>query len=175
MNLNIPLNCKNCGLHKFREKIVIGKGDIPADILFIGEAPGLSEDTIGEPFVGPAGKLLDVMVNDAFIRSKLKKIPSYYITNTVLCRPTDKIGGKNREPIEQEILQCKENILEIIEKVNPTIIILIGKVAKKYYGHNITVYYTIQHPAYLLYGGGVMHPEYNKNVRILTAIFKEVL
>jgi len=175
MKLNIPINCKGCGLYKFRDQIVIGKGSIPAQVLFIGEAPGLSEDTIGLPFVGSSGKLLDIMINDAFIKSKLKKIPTYYITNCVLCRPTDKKGGANREPKEKEVLSCKENILEILEKVNPTATILVGKVAEKYYGKNFSVYYKIQHPAYLVRGGGVMHPHYSRNVRILTSIFKEVL
>ena len=168
------MKCKNCGLHRYRENIVKGKGDKPAQLLFIGEAPGLSEDTIGLPFIGASGKLLDVMINDAFIKSKLKRIPTYYITNTVMCRPTDRIGGKNRQPTEEEVLSCRENVLKIILEVNADATILVGKFAEKYYGGLFSLYYTIQHPAYLVRGGGIIHPEYNRNIRILTNIFKEL-
>ena len=175
MKLNIPINCNYCGLHKFRDKMVIGKGSIPAQVLFIGEAPGISEDTIGEPFAGLEGKLLDVMINEAFIKSKLTKIPTYYITSTVMCRPTDSQSGSNREPSEIEVLSCRENILEIIDKVNPKGIVLVGKVAEKYYGKIRPVVFNIQHPAYLLRGGGIMHPQYSRNVRVLTHLFKEAI
>jgi len=63
--MNIPLNCTNCQLHKTRKQVVVGRGTIPADILFIGEAPGISEDTIGLAFIGEGGKLLDYMIQEA--------------------------------------------------------------------------------------------------------------
>ena len=72
------------------------------------------------------------MINDAFIKSKLKKIPTYYITNTVLCRPTDKIGGRNRQPTEEEVLSCRENVLKRILEVNADATILVGKFAENY-------------------------------------------
>lgn len=172
--MNIPINCKACGLHKFRDRIVIGRGNIPAQILFIGEAPGLSEDTLGVPFVGKSGELLEIMIDEACIKSKVKKIPTYYITNTVLCRPTDKHGGSNREPKKEEILKCRSNLIEIIETVEPVKTVFIGNIAENFCKDLFNYYSKIQHPAYLLRGGGVEHPHYIRNVRILTEIFKEV-
>lgn len=58
-------SCQRCALGRTRDKIVLAKGRLPCDVLFVGEAPGESEDVIGLPFVGPAGRLLDEMIRDA--------------------------------------------------------------------------------------------------------------
>ena len=76
--------CTACELSKHRRNMVIGRGSIPADALFLGEAPGESEDTIGEAFVGKSGKMLDEMVLEA---CRNQPVPSYFISNAVLCRP----------------------------------------------------------------------------------------
>lgn len=165
------MNCTRCDLYKYKSNYVPGRGIIPADILLMGEAPGIAEDTLGEAFVGISGKLLDCMLWDALSKSELKEFPSYYITNTVLCHPCDKKGGENRKPTKEEVARCMYNVSKIIEKVNASQIILIGKEAEKYYGKIFNNYFTINHPAYLLRGGGVKHPYYGKNVRILTNVF----
>ncbi|GAG96382.1 unnamed protein product [marine sediment metagenome] len=172
--MNIPQNCKNCHLHEYRSKIVIGRGTVPADILFMGEAPGLSEDSLGEAFIGKAGELLDIMLSEALELSNIEVMPTYYITNTVLCRPCDKIGGENRPPTKEEVLACKDNVLEIITVVNASCNVLIGKTAEKYYSKLLANYFTIQHPAYLLRGGGVEHPYYKRNVRVLSEVLNQV-
>jgi uracil-DNA glycosylase len=58
-------DCTRCPLHTVRSNVVLARGSIPCDILFVGEAPGRSEDALGKPFVGPAGILLDEMIEDA--------------------------------------------------------------------------------------------------------------
>ena len=74
--------CQNCPLSETRTNVVFGVGNRQADILFIGEGPGEQEDLQGEPFVGPAGKLLDLMLSLIDLdRSKV------YIANIVKCRP----------------------------------------------------------------------------------------
>lgn len=164
--------CKKCSLHKYRRKIVIGKGRFPADVLFIGEAPGKSEDLRGTPFSGPSGKLFERALEIVF--DKLKSIPTYYITNTVLCRPCDKKGGPNRAPSKEEILTCKQNILKIIYRVNPYETILLGKVAENAFKSLDGKNHSLQHPAYILRRGGVKSPEFRIFCRKLHEILKGI-
>ena len=164
-------SCTRCKLHKFRDKMVIGRGEYPADLLFMGEAPGYAEDTLGQAFIGPSGKLLNVMLNDALKQSKLEHLPVSFFTNTILCRPCNKRGGEGRKPSKEEVAKCLYNVQQIIEQVNAVHVVLIGKEAEKYYGRLFVNYYSINHPSYLLRGGGIMHPWYERNVRILTNVF----
>ena len=84
--------CRGCGLCETRTNLVFGVGNEKAELLLIGEGPGEQEDLQGEPFVGPAGKLLDDMLKMIDLdRSKV------YIANMVKCRPP-----KNRDPLPEE-------------------------------------------------------------------------
>ncbi len=90
------LNCKKCSLYKERTNPVFGEGSTRARIMFIGEAPGFTEDQIGHPFCGAAGKVLDELLE--YIGLERKEI---YITNVVKCRPP-----QNRAPKSDEIESC---------------------------------------------------------------------
>jgi len=90
--------CKKCNLYKTRTNAVPGKGNFHADLFFIGEAPGKSEDKLGEPFVGVAGKKLSIALEYAGISRD-----DIYITNVVKCRPP-----KNRVPKEEEEKSCEQ-------------------------------------------------------------------
>ena len=114
-------SCDKCKLSKNRINIVWGKGNENADIMFIGEGPGAEEDKMGIPFVGKAGKLL----NMAFQSIGLDK-DSVYIANVVKCRPPG-----NRNPEADEIEACSGYLKEQIKQVNPKIIVLLGSVALK--------------------------------------------
>ena len=114
-------NCNKCKLAQNRLNIVWGKGNENADIMFIGEGPGAEEDKMGVPFVGRAGKLLDM----AFQAVGLDK-ESVYIANVVKCRPP---GNRNPEPDEVEA--CSEYLRQQIQQVNPKIIVLLGSVSLK--------------------------------------------
>ena len=160
-------NCKRCELHRFRRNIVVGRGVIPAQILFMGEAPGRSEDLTGESFRGRAGRILNKLILDA-------QITSFYIVNTVLCRPTDERQGDNREPSESEVLACTDNVMSIVKKVNPELVILLGKVAERYYGKEFPDAVCLHHPAFLLRQGGVRSPYYRPNLRKLKEAVKEL-
>ena len=169
--INKISSCKACELHRTRRQVVIGRGDVPCNVLFIGEAPGRSEDLIGMPFVGIAGKLFENMIKDALDTIAMDfSLASYYVTNTVLCHPTDRIGGDNRQPGASEITACKQNILTIISIVEPKIICTIGKVADKSFRRYRQ--YTIQHPSFLLRQGGKASPFYQSNIQTLAEVFK---
>ena len=114
-------NCNKCKLCNTRNNVVIGDGDKNARIMFIGEGPGADEDAQGVPFVGRAGKLM----NMAFAGLGIKR-EEVYIANVVKCRPPS-----NRNPEKDEEDSCKEFLDSQIKLVNPKIIVLLGSVALK--------------------------------------------
>ncbi len=114
-------NCKKCPLYKTRTKFVIGAGNVDADIVFIGEAPGKNEDLQGLPFVGRAGNLLSSYLNGIGLNRK-----DVFITNIVKCRPPG-----NRDPIEEEINACFPYLKEQIEIIEPKIIVTLGRYSLK--------------------------------------------
>ena len=111
--------CEKCKLCETRTKAVPGKGRFDADVIFVGEAPGRNEDMYGEPFVGAAGKRLDMILEDTGINRE-----DVYITNIVKCRPP-----KNRVPLKQEEEACNDFINQEIEIINPKIICVMGNTA----------------------------------------------
>ena len=150
-------SCRRCNLYKTRHQIVIGRGNPKAKILLIGEAPGNSEDLIGEPFVGMSGRLLDDLIIDAGI-----SLNDCFITNCVLCHPTNTLGGENRAPKREEILLCAENLSKIFDSISFFYVILIGEFARKYYLKRFPNAVCIYHPAYILRTGGKKSQYYLK-------------
>ena len=114
-------SCMACGLCQGRNKLVFGVGNPKAEVMFIGEGPGEQEDKQGEPFVGPAGKLLDEMLE--MIDLNRKKV---YIANVVKCRPPG-----NRDPQAEEQEACRHWLDKQIELINPKIIVCLGRIAAK--------------------------------------------
>ena len=113
------ISCKGCGLWETRNHVVFGVGNRNADLMFVGESPGEQEDLKGEPFVGPAGQLLDDMLSIIDIdRSKC------YIANIVKCRPP-----RNRDPLEQEQEACMDYLRNQIALVQPKVIVCLGRIA----------------------------------------------
>ena len=113
------LQCTKCGLCQTRTNVVFGVGKQDADILFIGEGPGEQEDLQGEPFVGPAGKLLDDMMSII----DLDRTNSY-IANIVKCRPP-----RNRDPLETEQEACIGYLRNQVALIKPRIIVCLGRIA----------------------------------------------
>jgi len=110
--------CTRCALAQGRTKVVFGVGDPDADLMLVGEAPGYHEDQQGEPFVGPAGKLLDRLL--AEIGRKRSQV---YIANVLKCRPPG-----NRDPLPEEVETCTSNYLQHqIRIVDPSIIVTLGR------------------------------------------------
>lgn len=116
--------CRRCGLCEARKNTVFGVGDEKARWLFIGEGPGRNEDQQGEPFVGPAGKLLDNML----LAMGVKRGANAYIANIVKCRPTDD-NGRDRPPSPQEVASCLPYLQRQIELIQPTVLVALGKTA----------------------------------------------
>jgi uracil-DNA glycosylase len=159
-------SCKDCSLWSTRRMVVLGRGKLPADILVLGEAPGKTEDLIGQAFIGPAGKLLDQMLSEAGLTKY-----SIYSTNTVLCHPTDHIGGQDRSPNENEILKCMVNVSALIRVASPHVLVVAGEIPKQYYGKmNVCPVIKIQHPSFILRQGGKASPYYTKNLQSLEEI-----
>jgi DNA polymerase len=116
--------CTKCGLCKGRTQAVFGTGDVNAKWLFVGEGPGRNEDLQGEPFVGPAGKLLDNML----LAMGLKRGINVYIANIVKCRPTGD-DGRDRPPTPVESAACMPYLERQIALIQPTVIVALGKTA----------------------------------------------
>lgn len=114
-------SCTRCGLCETRRNVVFGVGLKTADVMFIGEGPGEQEDLRGEPFVGPAGKLLDDMMSII----DLDRCNSY-IANIVKCRPPN-----NRDPLETEQDACIDYLRNQVALIKPKIIVCLGRVAAK--------------------------------------------
>lgn len=119
-------NCTACSLHKTRNKIVLGKGSKSPIICFIGIGPGKEEDKKGQPFVGPAGQLLHKIIDQYAI-----PVEDCSFLNVVCCRPFIEADGrrKDRDPTWEEIDACKERLNEFLTKLNPALIVALGKVA----------------------------------------------
>jgi len=148
--------CTACGLCRTRNKAVPGVGDVRAEWLFVGEAPGAEEDARGEPFVGQAGRLLDNMLAALGMR----RGKNVYIANVLKCRPP---GNRAPEPLEVEA--CRPYLDRQIALIGPKLIVTLGKSAAttllnvdatiaslrgrvhRYRGVPLVVTY---HPAYLL-------------------------
>ena len=111
--------CMRCPLGATRHNLVLGIGNEQADIMLIGEGPGEQEDVQGIPFVGPAGQLLDKMLEMIDLdRTKV------YIANIVKCRPP-----KNRDPQENEEAACRGWLDRQIALVDPKLIVCLGRIA----------------------------------------------
>ncbi len=109
--------CKNC------KNIVIGKGNLNAYIMFVGEAPGRKEDEQGLPFVGAAGKNLDKLLEKVGL-----SMDDVYIANILKCRPPE-----NRDPLPEEIRAHTPWLLKQIEEVKPRVICSLGNYATKFF------------------------------------------
>lgn len=113
--------CTKCALCESRTQTVFGEGDVDAEIVFIGEGPGQTEDETGRPFVGRAGQLLDKMITAmGFSRE------SVYIANVVKCRPPG-----NRTPQVEEVAACRSYLLRQLAWIRPKAIVTLGGPATK--------------------------------------------
>jgi DNA polymerase len=113
------LQCRGCGLCETRTNVVFGVGSMDADVMLIGEGPGEQEDLKGEPFVGPAGKLLDDMMSIIDLNRQ-----NSYIANIVKCRPPG-----NRDPKEDEQNACIDYLRNQVALIQPKIIVCLGRIA----------------------------------------------
>lgn len=115
------LHCRSCQLCNTRTQSVFGKGSFSPTVLFVGEAPGEQEDREGKPFVGPAGKLLDLYLE--FIGLEPEE---YYVANILKCRPPH-----NRDPLPEEEEACLPYLRGQLKLLQPKILVCLGRIAAK--------------------------------------------
>ena len=111
------LACQRCPLHTTRHNVVFGQGVENAEVLFVGEGPGQSEDEQGLPFVGRSGQLLDKYL----FAIDLDRASNCYIANIVKCRPP-----QNRDPSPDEIAMMLPFVRKHVELVDPDVLVLMG-------------------------------------------------
>ncbi len=144
-------------------QLVMGDGNPNAEIVFIGEAPGKNEDIQGKPFVGAAGKFLNVMLEEAGMERS-----DVYITNIVKYRPPN-----NRDPLPEEKAEFLPYLVRQLEIINPKVVITLGRHSMEYFlpdykigevhgqpkrvtfGEHTIVIMPLFHPAAALYNGGM--------------------
>lgn len=114
-------SCQSCELCKTRTNLVFGTGNIDADLMFVGEAPGEQEDKTGIPFVGAAGQLLDKYLAAVGIDRD-----EVYIANILKCRPP-----RNRDPLPEEEEACIGHLRAQVKLIRPKIIVCLGRVSAK--------------------------------------------
>ena len=173
-----------CGLKKTATQAVPGVGSANAQIVFIGEAPGKSEDEKGVPFVGAAGKFLDEMLGEINLKRE-----DIYITNIVKYRPPN-----NRDPLPEEKSACREWLLGELKIISPKLIVFLGRHAmnnffpelqiskahgklliKKFKGMSTKYFFPLYHPAAALYDGSmreVLLADFKKIPKVLKEIEK---
>jgi DNA polymerase len=115
------MSCVQCDLATTRTNVVFGAGSTDARLMFVGEAPGQSEDLQGEPFVGAAGQLLDRLLAEIGIQRS-----EVYIANVLKCRPPG-----NRDPRPDEIDACKGYLREQVRLIGPEVVVTLGNFATK--------------------------------------------
>ena len=162
------LKCNKCPqLCDSRIQVVFGSGNEKAQILLVGEAPGSSEDKQGIPFCGMSGKILNELLASVGLSRE-----DIFITNTILCRPP-----KNRNPTKEEINNCKSRLDQLIEIMQPKVIVTIGNFATdriigktgiktihgKVFDYNNIKVIPVVHPASYLYSG--RNPELFKEMK----------
>jgi DNA polymerase len=111
--------CRACALCETRSQTVFGVGNRNADLMIVGEAPGVDEDRAGEPFVGRAGRLLNLMLAAIGLRRD-----QVYIANILKCHPPG-----NRDPSPEEALRCEPFLLRQIELVRPLLVLSVGRIS----------------------------------------------
>ena len=175
-------SCSKCPLYKNRLKAVPGEGNEKAELFFLGEGPGQSEDKVGRPFVGEAGQFLDELLSSIKIKRE-----DIFITNVVKCRPPN-----NRDPLEEETRVCTGLYLfEQIKLVKPKMIVTLGRQAMKQFFPQIRsisavhskaykkagqVYLILYHPAVSLYQPSlkeILKEDFKKIPQILRQINNE--
>lgn len=151
--------CNRCHLHKSATHHCLGRGHLPADILFIGEGPGRTENQTGNVFSGPSGKILDELIKLCVTDIGQS---TYFITNLVACRPCDGVLHGNRAPTELEVIECRPRVQSVFALANPKLVVLVGRVPESYLSQEVdilgkgkvrSVY--MAHPSYILRSGGV--------------------
>jgi len=170
-------NCQRCRLAKSRRQIVFGGGNPRARLVFVGEAPGYEEDLKGEPFVGPAGRLLTKIIHAIEMTRE-----AVYILNVIKCRPP-----QNRNPLPDEVETCSPFMIKQIRSIAPEFICTLGKFATqtllqtaqpisrlrgRFYDYQGIQLMPTFHPSYLLHNPGKKREVWQDMQKLMAAMKK---
>lgn len=150
--------CRACKLSACRTEIVLARGDLPCDVLFVGEAPGKTEDALGEPFVGPAGQLLDRILGRAL--DGFPRAVRVAYSNLIACIPLDDEGeGKTEEPPPESVAACAPRLADLVRIARPRLVVRVGRHAQHHltrgYKESVKVGFDgpwcdVAHPAWMI-------------------------
>lgn len=147
--LPLDLACRACGLCEGRAQVVVWRGRLDADVLFVGEGPGAEEDARGQPFVGRSGRLLDQWVAAMGLAER------HCVTNIVRCRPP-----QNRPPKPAEMEACWPHLRAFLGFVDAPVVVAVGATAAKFLARKGVRHLRVRHPSYYVRGfGGDWRPE----------------
>jgi len=120
--------CKGCDLYQNATQAVFGAGSAKARVVFVGEQPGDQEDKAGEPFVGPAGRLLD----KALVAAGIDR-DDVYVTNAVKHFKFEERGKRriHKTPSRTEVVACRPWLLAEFNAISPEVVVLLGATAAK--------------------------------------------
>lgn len=138
----MPHDCQKCPLGATRKNIVVYRGAKDPAILFVGEAPGATEDEVGFPFLGRSGNLLNLWIKTLNLDEG-----DYGISNVCRCRPPG-----NRKPTKEEIYACGPHLLSLIQEKRPVVIITLGRTSEAALKLLGLPHLYIHHPSYYLRG-----------------------
>lgn len=144
-------NCTRCDLSEIRRRVVHVRGKLPCQVLFVGEAPGESENIIGYPFVGDSGHLLNELIDESV--NRLDHIYTYAVTNIVGCYPGKDEAGNFITPHKTAVSKCEPHLRRLIEIAAPRLIATLGVFAAKKLPVDIKAsyhYVELAHPSSLL-------------------------
>jgi uracil-DNA glycosylase family 4 len=155
---------KECGAEG--TKRVFARGSLPCDVLFVGEAPGESENNLATPFIGPAGKLLDQIIEQA--TWVLAAVPdpaarggsrpwTWAMTNLVACIPRTEGGGYD-VPTDEQVRACQPRLAEMITLARPRLIVRVGKTARDWIDDARDAYRHALKPAGGILMAAIDHP-----------------
>ena len=152
------LACVKCQhLVRSRKNVVFGVGSIHADLIFVGEAPGVDEDREGEPFVGKAGQLLTRIIEAMGLQRS-----QVYIANVLKCRPdTPGQSYGNRKPTPSEMQTCRPFLMEQIRLIRPKVVVALGGTAVEGLLNSSGVYITKMRGRFLDFNGLPLMPTYH--------------
>lgn len=148
-------SCERCDLSSGRRRVCLFRGNLDTcDVLFVGEAPGESEDMVGQPFTGPAGQKLDMVFAKA--QEMYGGVLGACFTNLVGCFPRAAKQTDDHRPPVTAILACQPRLVEVVELVSPRIIVCVGALAAEWVADRPEFYKMgaditrIQHPSAVL-------------------------
>lgn len=121
--------CDCCKFSTWRKHMIWGRGKLDSRVVIAGDCPGRIEDFHGEPFMGTTGQILEISLNEIGLFSTGEKA-NCFVTNVLACRPSFSAESKNCLASYENILSCRPRIEQMLDILQPNILVLVGKVAR---------------------------------------------